>query len=301
MKISARYEFRCTNCGKRIPWELTKSDVGIAEWEQPSAGGLYPYEKCWCGWGKFVRCTDCESAGAPEDEETAEAEIRRKTDEARYEKLPLGQIHPNPRQPRKFFDKEALQSLADSISTVGLLEDILVRPDTENGGYEIVLGERRWRASQLAGRDTISSKVVDLTDAEAKLISIVENVQRENLTDVEEAFSFKSYVDGGMSVQEVGRSLGKLGERVAGKLKTLSSHYYIKFQEERVKELTTDNENLRSKISALQSSNNGSFAARVISSKHDLTSLISDGWEFVVELSDGDFVVRKPNVKGERP
>ena len=292
MEIAARYVFRCTNCGKKIPWPLAKTDIGIAEWEEPTGGSLFPYEKCWCGWGKFIKCEDLEALQGQE-KPRMEAEIKTKTEQARYEKLPVKQIHPNPKQPRKFFDKVALQSLANSIGTIGLLEDILVRPDKTNGGYEIVLGERRWRASQISESETISSKIVNLTDEEARLISLVENLQRENLTEVEEAFSFKSYIDGGMSVEEVGHALGKLDDRVAGKLKTLSTHYYVRFQEDRIRELTKDSENLKAELRALQGKHPTQYTTRILASKEELIEAMNDGWEFVAELSDGEFLLRK--------
>jgi len=293
MKISERYVFRCTNCNKKVPWELSKTDIGIADWEEPNGGGIYPFEKCWCGWGKFIRCEDLQETMAAEERAGIEAKIKQKIEASRYERLPVTEIHPNPNQPRKFFDKVALQSLADSMATVGLLEDILVRPDKERGGYEIVLGERRWRASQIAQLETISTKIADLNDTEAKLISIVENVQRENLTEVEEAFTFKNYIDSGMSVKEVGDSLGKLDDRVAQKLKTLSSHYYIQFQENRIQELAEDNENLKNELTELKQKNDGNFTARIHKSKDELTEAMSKGWEFVAQISDGEFLLRK--------
>jgi ParB/RepB/Spo0J family partition protein len=293
VEIAERYVFRCTNCGKKIPWRLSKTDIGIAEREDPANGGTYPYEKCWCGWGKFVKCEDTQATGRPSEVKPAiEAEIKKKIDQARYAKLRLAEIHPKPNQPRKFFDKAALQSLADSIATIGLLEDILVRLDKTNGGYEIVLGERRWRAAQIAGLEMISCKVSELTDQEAKLISIVENVQREDLTEVEEAFSFKSYIDSGMSVGDVGHALGRMDDRVAGRLKTLSTHYYVKFQEDRIKELTVDNENLKARLRAVRNDSNR-YQTRLVPSKEKLVESMNDGWEFIVQLSDGEFLVRK--------
>ncbi len=293
MKISDRYVFRCTNCSKKIPWELSKTDIGIADWDEPTGGSLYPFEKCWCGWGKFVRCEDLQKVAEPEEKAGIEAGIKKKVEAARYDKLSVKEIHPNPKQPRKFFDKVALQSLADSLATVGLLEDILVRPDKSSGGYEIVLGERRWRAAQLAKLDTISAKIAELNDTEAKLISIVENVQRENLTEVEEAFTFKNYIDSGMSVQEVGQSLGKLDDRVAKKLKTLSSHYYIQFQESRIEELTKDNENLKTELRDLKSARNGIYTAKIHKSKNELVEALGNGWEFVAQISSDEFLLRK--------
>lgn len=292
MKIAEHYVFRCTNCGKKIPWPLSKTDIGIADWEEPTGGSLYPYEKCWCGWGKFIRCEGLEALRGSE-RPRIEAEIKKKTEQVKYEKLPVKEIHPNPKQPRKFFDKVALQSLANSIANIGLLEDILVRPDKTNGGYEIVLGERRWRAAQIAELETISSKIAQLTDEEARLISLVENLQRENLTEVEEAFSFKSYIDSGMSVEEVGQALGKLDDRVAGKLKTLSTHYYVRFQENRIQELTKDNENLKAELRALQGKHHTQYTTKILASKDELIDSMNDGWEFVAELSDGEFLLRK--------
>ena len=295
MEIAARYVFRCTNCGKKIPWPLSKTDIGIAEWEEPTGGSVFPYEKCWCGWGKFIKCEDLEALQG-EERPKLEAKIKSKTEQAGYEKLPVKQIHPNPKQPRKFFDKVALQSLAHSIATIGLLEDILVRPDQTNGGYEIVLGERRWRAAQISELETMSSKIVNLTDEEARLISLVENLQRENLTEVEEAFSFKSYIDGGMSVEEVGQALGKLDDRVAGKLKTLSTHYYVRFQESRIQELTKDNENLKAELRTLQGKHATQYATKILGAKEELVDAMNDGWEFVAELSGGEFLLRKQTV-----
>jgi ParB/RepB/Spo0J family partition protein len=292
MELSDRFNFKCTNCGKKIPWPLSKSDIGIADWKEPIHGDLYPFEKCWCGWGKFVRCEDLQDVSEPEMKAGIEAKIKQKVEAARYEKLAVKEIHPNPKQPRKFFDKVALQSLADSMATVGLLEDILVRPDMKNGGYEIVLGERRWRAAQIAQIETISTKIADLNDTEAKLISIIENVQRENLTEVEEAFTFKNYIDSGMSVEEVGKSLGKLDERVADKLKTLSGHYYIQFQENRIKELTKDLENLKEELRAKQKTNSR-YKTQIFTAKQELTDAMNDGWEFVAQLSGEEFLLRK--------
>jgi len=292
MKVSERYAFRCTNCNKKIPWELFKSDLGVADWDEPKGGSLYPYEKCWCGWGKFIKCQDSQEAVKPEEHTGIKAQIKEKVEAAKYKRLPLKEIHPNPTQPRKFFDKVALQSLADSLATVGLLEDILVRPDKVNGGYEIILGERRWRAAQLANLETISTKIADLNDTDTKLISIIENVQREDLTEVEEAFTFKNYIDSGMSVKEVGQSLGKLDGRVAEKLKTLSSHYYIQFQESRIEELTKDNENLKKELRAMQNTNSR-YKTKIFTAKQEFTDAMNDGWEFIAQLADGDFLVRK--------
>ena len=293
MPIGDHIFFHCNHCGSPIPWQLTPADIGLADQEEPRHGKTYPYEKCACGQGKFVRCADSRSGLQPETPSYIDSRVKKKVDCARYEHLPVGVIHPNPKQPRRFFDKVALQSLADSIATLGLLEDILVRKNAKSGGYEIVMGERRWRAAQIAGLPTISCKIVELHDEEAKILSLVENLQRENLTAVEEAFSFKEYTDRGISVNEVGNSLGKLTDRVAGKLKLLSTKQYIEFQEERIEELTRDKENLQAGLRALQNRIQKKYESRIILSKEELLPLINAGWELIAQLASDEFLVRR--------
>ena len=285
--------FHCNHCGSPIPWQLTTADIGLAEQEEPRHGKMYPYEKCVCGQGKFIRCIDGRLKSIPEEPQGIDPTVKKKVDQARYEHLPVSIIYPNPKQPRRFFDKVALQSLADSIATLGLLEDILVRKNADSGGYEIVMGERRWRAAQIAGLKTISCKIVALQDDEAKILSLVENLQRENLTAVEEAFSFKDYIDRGVSVSEVGRSLGKLTDRVAGKLKLLSTQQYIEFQEERIAELIRDKENLQAGLLSLRSRVQKKYESRILPTQDELLRFIDGGWEFVAQLVSEEFLVRR--------
>src|SRR5580658_10541293 len=102
--------------------------------------------------------------------------------------IPLEVIHPNPRQPRRHFDEAELENLAQSIREKGILQPILVRPAASQAGeYEIVAGERRWRAAQRAGVRAIAAIVRSLSDLEVLEIGIVENVQRADLTPIEEA------------------------------------------------------------------------------------------------------------------
>jgi ParB/RepB/Spo0J family partition protein len=293
MPIGNHISFQCDHCGGRIPWQLNRSDIGLSDREEPRHRKTYPYEKCVCGGGKFVRCVFRHSEPLPDEPAATNTDVKKKVDSARYEHLPLRVIHPNPKQPRRFFDKVALQSLADSLATVGLLEDILVRKDPKAEGFEIVMGERRWRAAQIAGLPVISCKIVELQDDEAKILSLVENVQRENLTAVEEAFSFKEYIDRGISVNAVGNSLGRLTDRVAGKLKLLSTPQYIEFQEERIQELTRDNENLRTTLLSLQKRLQKKFESKILSSPQELLTFINQGWEFVARLSSEEFLVRR--------
>src|SRR5262249_20710028 len=158
--------------------------------------------------------------------------LRARVAAARHAAVPLAQIRPSPFQPRRFFDMDALRGLAASIAEIGLLQDVLVRPVGET--YELVLGERRWRACQLAGGPDIPVKIVQLSDAEARRLTMVENVQRQDLTAVEEALAFKGYVDEGKQAQEVGAALGGLQEHVAARLKVLNSQLYINHLEQQI-------------------------------------------------------------------
>ena len=99
-------------------------------------------------------------------------------------------IEPDKNQPRSEFDEDALNELAENIRQHGVLQPILVRP-LDNGGYKIVAGERRWRAARLAGLDEIPVYIKELTDLEAAEISLIENIQRENLNPIEEAIAYK--------------------------------------------------------------------------------------------------------------
>src|SRR5437868_2844540 len=121
--------------------------------------------------------------------------------------LPVETIHPNPRQPRRRFDAEATTALADSIKAQGIVQPVLVRPRAA-GGFELIAGERRWRAAQQAGTPTIPALVRETDDRDTLLLGIVENVAREQLSPVEEARAYALLID------EFGLSLGEIGERV---------------------------------------------------------------------------------------
>ena len=108
--------------------------------------------------------------------------------------LRLSEIEPNRDQPRRQFDEEALAELADSIRKVGLLQPITVRP-MANLGYQIVAGERRWRACRMAGLETVPVIVKEMTDQECAEIAMIENLQREDLNPVEEAEGYRSLID----------------------------------------------------------------------------------------------------------
>ena len=121
--------------------------------------------------------------------------------------LPVETIHPNPRQPRRRFEPEAAAGLAASIRLQGVLQPVVVRRRAE-GGFELIAGERRWRAARAAGAPTLPALVKDVGDRDSLLFGLVENVAREQLSPVEEARAYASLVD------EFELSLGDVAERV---------------------------------------------------------------------------------------
>lgn len=124
-----------------------------------------------------------------------------------FENLPLDRVRPAEGQPRKTFYQDSLEELAASIRERGVLEPIVVRPAGKPGCYEIVMGERRWRACQLAGLDTIPAIVRDLSDDEAALDSLLENFQREDLNPVEKAYAIRGLLQV-FTVEKTARALG---------------------------------------------------------------------------------------------
>jgi ParB family chromosome partitioning protein len=130
--------------------------------------------------------------------------------------LPLETIHANPRQPRKRFDHESTSALADSIRAQGLVQPVVVRP-REAGGFELIAGERRWRAAREAGLPTVPALVREADDRDTLLLGLVENVAREELSAVEEARAYALLLD------EFELSLGDLAERVGKAKPTVSN------------------------------------------------------------------------------
>jgi ParB family transcriptional regulator, chromosome partitioning protein len=137
--------------------------------------------------------------------------------------VPMEQIHRNAAQPRIDFDEEGLRRLTESIRDKGVLQPILVRPSPERpGDYQIVAGERRWRAAQAAGLASVPIVLRDLDDLESLEIAIVENVQRTDLNPVEEASGFQALVDRfGRTQEEVAASVGRSRSHVANALRLL--------------------------------------------------------------------------------
>ncbi len=137
-------------------------------------------------------------------------------------KVKLMEIEPNRDQPRKQFDEDALNELADSIAKHGVLQPLLVRP-LLNGSYQLVAGERRWRASRIAGLTEVPVVIKELTDAQVAELALVENVQREDLNPLEEANGYKELSDKyGYTQDEISSMVGRSRSAVANALRLLS-------------------------------------------------------------------------------
>jgi ParB family chromosome partitioning protein len=141
--------------------------------------------------------------------------------EVELRELPLELITPNPRQPRRSFDEEALVALADSLQDRGVLQPVLVRP-VPGGTYELIAGERRWRAAELAGLETVPAMVRPHDDAESLELALIENMAREDLNPLEEARACAALVEElGLSREDVGRRVGRSRVAVSNLLRLL--------------------------------------------------------------------------------
>ena len=136
--------------------------------------------------------------------------------------LRISQIEPNPNQPRRTFEEASLQQLADSIAIHGVIQPIAVRRGKNEGFYEIIAGERRWRAAKLAGIVTIPAVILELDDAAAAQAALIENIQREDLNPVEEAKAYQTLLDTyGMTQETLAKQLGKSRSQIANMLRLL--------------------------------------------------------------------------------
>jgi ParB family chromosome partitioning protein len=134
--------------------------------------------------------------------------IESRATHAQIREVPVGKILPNPAQPRLSYDEESLTELADSIREHGVLQPILVRPS--GAQFELIAGERRWRASRMAERETIPAIVVDFDEVTALEVSIIENLQREDVSPLEEAAMFRKMTETfGYSVRQLAQKVGK--------------------------------------------------------------------------------------------
>ena len=136
--------------------------------------------------------------------------------------LPISKVEPREAQPRKRFDEEALQELADSIARYGLIQPIVARK-LDSGYYQIIAGERRWRASRMAGLTEVPVRVLEADDRRTAELALVENLQREDLNPIEEARGYRTLMeDYGLTQEETAKSVGRSRSAVANALRLLS-------------------------------------------------------------------------------
>ena len=139
-----------------------------------------------------------------------------------YQMLPIYRVEPDPDQPRQDFDPEALAELADSITEHGIIQPLTVR-ETKNGYYQIIAGERRWRAARLAKLSEVPAIIVEADDRKAMELALIENLQRQDLNAVEEAMGYKGLMDDhGLTQEEAAARVGKSRPAVANSLRLLN-------------------------------------------------------------------------------
>ena len=140
------------------------------------------------------------------------------------QKLSTDQIYPNPNQPRRTFDNQAMDDLTASISEKGIIQPLIVRKKTSvNGLYEIVAGERRWRAAQRAQLHEVPVIIRDFTDVEVLEVAIIENIQRSELNAIDEAAGYKQLMEKfGRTQEDMGKALGKSRSHIANQIRLLS-------------------------------------------------------------------------------
>lgn len=155
-----------------------------------------------------------EAAGEPREDSDSSPELR-----GPYTHISVDQIRPNPLQPRRDFDADELAALADSIVRHGLLQPVVVRE--AEGNYELVVGERRWRAAGLAGLETIPALVKDVASQERLEMALVENVQRHDLNPIELALAFRALTEGGATQEQVGERMGLDRSTIANHVRLL--------------------------------------------------------------------------------
>lgn len=144
------------------------------------------------------------------------------TNDSPYQLLPIHKVEPNPNQPRRDFDEEELQALSESIALHGVIQPLTVRK-TGNGYYQIIAGERRWRASRMANLSEIPVVIVEADDKKAMELALIENLQRQDLNPVEEALGYQSLMeDYGLTQEEAAGRVGKSRPAVTNSLRLLN-------------------------------------------------------------------------------
>ena len=143
------------------------------------------------------------------------------TEKSPYQLLPIYKVEPNPDQPRQDFDEEELQALADSIAVHGILQPLTVR-QLESGYYQIIAGERRWRAARMAELNEVPAVIIEADDKKAMELALIENLQRQDLNPVEEALGYQSLIEEyGLTQEDAAARVGKSRPAVANSLRLL--------------------------------------------------------------------------------
>ena len=138
-----------------------------------------------------------------------------------YQQLPIYKVEPNPDQPRQDFDEEELQALADSITVHGIIQPLTVR-EMPNGYYQIIAGERRWRAARMANLSDVPAVIIEADDKKAMELALIENLQRQDLNPLEEALGYQTLMDEyGLTQEEAAGRVGKSRPAVANALRLL--------------------------------------------------------------------------------
>ena len=155
------------------------------------------------------------------DFDTFESNVMESATEEEIKEIPVSEIRPNPYQPRKTFNEEALRELAESIKNYGVFTPIIVKKSIK--GYDLIAGERRLRASKLAGMHTIPAIVKDYTDDQMREIALLENIQRENLTAIELAWAYKGIIDNlDLRQEDLAQKIGKSRSHITNTLGLLN-------------------------------------------------------------------------------
>jgi ParB family chromosome partitioning protein len=159
--------------------------------------------------------------GMGTDKELDVRELAPEGSDTLVREVPVGEIHTNPFQPRRWFREQPLAELAASVKEYGVLQPLLVRQDG-HGRYELIAGERRLRASRMAGRDTVPVILAEMSDQEVAEVGLIENLQREDLHFLEEAESFKQLMEFfGLTVEKLAERLGKSASTISARLRLL--------------------------------------------------------------------------------
>lgn len=173
--------------------------------------------------GRVLGTTDTASQGGVSTKQVVAVAVGGKT----FTELAVESIVPSKTQPRKVFEEAPLFELSESIRAQGIIEPLIVRK-TDGGKYELIAGERRWRASQIAELKKVPVVVMDVDDRETLEMAIVENIQREDLNAIEEAESFKNLMSFGLTQDEVAKKVGKQRATVSNYIRILSLPHDIK-------------------------------------------------------------------------